>query len=357
MNIAIIGCGFIAETHAAEVNRLGHRIITVIDADANRAKTFAEKYGAASYGTDFERALEEDVDSVHVCTPPNLHYDMVCRIIEAGKHVICEKPLCLEPEKARDLYDRAREKGIVAAVNFNVRYHEACMRAKETVAADDFGRICMIHGRYLQEFHVLPADYMWRYISELAGPMRATTEIGSHIFDLVRYISGLEIEAVSANYGLFNPVRFEKDGVMYREEIPGSRRIEVESDDAAVISLRFSNGAIGNILLSEVSHGRNNYVELEVTGTEKSVWWNSEEPYKLNSASKFSGVNTMTNAFGGGFPNTFGSFFEAVYADVINGRPSDKPEYPSFKDAYINSAICDAVYRSAKADSAWIKVE
>lgn len=356
MNIAILGCGNIANTHAPEVAKLGHKIVAAIDTNPATAKAFGERWGAGYIGSDFERALADDIDSVHVCTPPTLHYEMVKKIVEAGKHVICEKPLCLDPAEAKDLWERAREKGVVTAVNFNVRYHEACRRAREVIGGEDFGRVCLIHGSYLQEFHVLPAEYMWRYIPELAGPMRATTEIGSHWIDLARYWTGLEIEAVSANYGKFSPERYKKDGMMYAQPQEGGEPVTVDTDDAAVVSLRFRNGAIGSLLLSEVSHGRSNYVGMEVTGTQKSVWWNSEDPYKLRTATKFGGVTTLTNAFGGGFPNTFGAFFREVYADMERGEPSEKPAFPTFYDAYINSAVCRAIYESANNDSAWTEV-
>lgn len=356
MNVAILGCGFIAETHAQEIKKLGHNIKAVIDTNINTAKAFADKWSAEYAGDDFERVLADDIQVVHVCTPPMLHYEMVQKIIEADKHVICEKPLCINPNDAFYLYKKANEKGIVSAVNFNVRYHEACQRAKTAIAQNDFGRINLIHGRYLQEFHVLPADYMWRYIPELAGPMRATTEIGSHWIDLARFITGLEIDEVCAEYGKFSKTRFVRENIMYEEKVAESEEVYVDSDDAAVIMLRFSNGAIGNLVLSEVSHGRSNCVEIEVTGTKQSVWWSSEEPYKLNSASKGSGVTTKTNAFGGGFPNTFGDFFREVYADIVSEKVSERPLYPTFRDAYINSSVCDAIYESANNNGKWEKV-
>lgn len=356
MNIAIIGCGNIAQTHAAELHGLGHQIVAAINATPQKAERFAAQWGASYAGSDIARALADDIDVVHICTPPTLHDEMVRTVIEAGKHVICEKPLCLDPVQARDLWQRVQAKGVVAAVNFNVRYHEACQRARAAIHAKDFGRICLIHGGYLQEFHVLPAQYMWRYIPELAGPVRATTEIGSHWIDLCRYWTGLEIEAVSANYGKFSPVRYRKDGMMYAEPQAGADEMEVDTDDAAVVSLRFSNGAIGDLLLSEVSHGRSNSVRMEVTGTKKSVWWDSEQPYQLHTAAKFSGVTTVTNAFGGGFPNTFGAFFREVYAEIEAGHPSQTPAYPTFYDGYRNAAVCRAIYESAAHNSQWTEV-
>lgn len=225
---------------------------------------------------------------------------MVKQLLEAGKHVVCEKPLCLSAAEARDLMDLGAKKHLLTAVNFNVRYHEACQRAKTLISSEEFGAPCLISGSYKQEFHVLPNAYMWRYIPSLGGDMRAVTEIGSHWIDLVRYWTGLEITAVSAAFGKFSPDRFLKDGTMYPTRQEGSEPIRVDSEDAAAVTLRFSNGALGSLLLSEVSHGRNNAVQLEVSSARKSVWWCSEDPYRLYQSSKFAGVQAQTNAFGGG---------------------------------------------------------
>jgi predicted dehydrogenase len=356
MHTAIIGCGFIANLHAQALMELGHAPVVVIDTQLPQAEAFAKQWGAKRFGDDFSLALGDEIRSIHICTPPILHPAMIKAAILAGKHVVCEKPMCLNPAEAKELWRLAQEKGVVGAVNFNVRFHDACQQAKKLIPAPDFGRICLIHGSYLQEFHALPSDYNWRYKPELAGPMRATTEIGSHWIDLARFWTGQEIEEVSASYGMFTPQRFLSDGIMFAQEKENSSKISVDSEDAAVISIRFSNGAIGNLLLSEVSHGRNNRVSIEVTGTRQSVWWNSEDPYRLNRSHKGEGTITQTNAFGGGFPETFKAFFKEVYQDIAAGRPSDTPSYPTFYDGYVNVAVCAAIYESATHNSKWVKL-
>lgn len=186
--------------------------------------------------------------------------------------------------------------------------------------------------------------------------MRATTEIGSHWIDLARYLTGLEIVEVSANFGKFNPSRYLKENMMYAEEEEGSEGITVESEDAALISMRLSNGAIGNVVLSEVSHGRSNRVAIEITGSKQSVWWNNENPYLVSKAKRHEGINQVVNAFGGGFPTTFKDFFAAVYKTIECGRPDHFPSYPTFRDGYINALVCRSIYESAQDDSRWVKV-
>ncbi len=268
MRTAIVGCGFIGNVHAQAVRELGHTLALVVDSSEQKARDFAGHWKVDHYGVDFSRALDDEIQCIHICTPPALHYSMAKDALLAGKHVICEKPLCLNPEEGKELLKIAQENHLVNAVNFNVRFHDACRPARDYISSPDFGKICLIHGSYLQEFHALPGEYSWRYKPEFAGQMRATTEIGSHWIDLARYWTGLEIAEVSADFGKFAPDRFIEDGLMIAEPIGKSKHLRVESEDAASISIRFSNGAIGNLLLSEVSHGRNNLLSIEVTGTE-----------------------------------------------------------------------------------------
>lgn len=359
MKIAIIGNGFIANTHAQELTGMGRKISVVVgnESHAENARAFQQRWNIDEVSFNFNRVLEDDISVVHVCTPPTIHYEMVKKLVLAGKHVICEKPFCLEAGQARELYEMAKERKLVTAVNFNVRYHDACQQIRQRVSSGELGRILMIHGGYEQEFHALPAEYSWRYLPTLAGKMRATTEIGSHWIDLARFLSGLEIIAVSATYGKFQPDRYEKGGLMYADFIEGSTPVNVDSDDAVLATLRLSNGALASLFLSEITHGRNNYVNIELTGTDSTLRWNSESPYKVESAKKFAGTLTRTNAFGGGFPNTFSAFFREVYKDMDAGVPSYDASYPSFYDGYLNAAVCEAIYTSANNHSIWTEVK
>jgi len=283
------------------------------------------------------------------------HYEQAKAIIAAGKHLICEKPLTINAKEAANLYNLAKEKGVIAAVNFNVRFHEACQRAKQLIFQKEFGDIRLIHGSYLQEFHANSDFYNWRYQPTEGGAMRATTEIGAHWIDLVRYWTGLEISAVAANFGHFQPNRFlTQDGKIHQEEQTNSELVKVTSEDAATILLRFSNRAIGNLILSEVSHGKKNQLRLEVTGSHQSVWWNNETPYQLFHGAKDKGVQMTTNPFGGGFTETFKQLFQNVYAAIE--APSKVANYPTFKDGAINASVCEAIYKSATNHSIWVNI-
>ena len=122
MQAAIIGCGFIANSHAQAIKELGQTLALVIDLSRQKAEDFARDWKADRFGDSFPSALEEGIQCVHICTPPTLHYSMVKEALKAGKHVICEKPLCVNPEQGAELVKIAQERNLVNAVNFNVRF-------------------------------------------------------------------------------------------------------------------------------------------------------------------------------------------------------------------------------------------
>ena len=354
---AICGAGNIAKSHAIILRELGIPILLVVDINEERAKAFAEQYGIANYSTREEDLYQAKADCVHVCTPANLHYDMVKKLLEKDYHVFCEKPLCFDDEEAKTLYQLAKEKNRLHAVGFNVRFHKAVQEARKLVANPEFGRVNLIHGSYLQEYHVFPAPYDWRYNEKLAGRMRAVTEIGSHWTDLAQFITGKGITAVSALFSNFVPTRALQDGMMYP---PGSRAgsetVTIHSEDAALIHLQFEDGAVGSVVLSEVSAGRINHLSIEIAGQNQSVWWNSEENNRLNVASKNQGVNTSVFPFGGGFRDTLRGLFAAFYKDIERGYAEEPPTYPTLYDGMRNVFICNAIYESATNSGKWISI-
>lgn len=359
MKTAIWGAGYIACTHAEALLAAGIDIAAVVDVNEEKAKAFAAQYQIEKWGRDSSLLLADEIRTVHVCTPPNLHYDMVMMLLEHGKNVLCEKPLCFENGQAEKLAKKAKECGVVCAINYNVRFHMACQKARKLVDSESFGRVNLIHGSYLQEFHAFPAPVDWRYHTELAGRMRAVTEIGTHWVDIAQYISGQKITALSANFGNFYPERYVEAGMMYPDSDHGRRqeRMNVSSEDAAAVNLKFENGAIGTVLLSEVSQGRVNRISLEVTGEKMNLWWNSEDNNILNTAVKGNGVNSEIFAFGNGFMDTFRELVKAFYKDVKAGCVSDSPVYSTFEDGKDIVKICNAMLQSADSDGKWVSVE
>ena len=354
MNIAVIGCGNIAATHAQVLNEMGLRIALCVDNDIEISKAFAEKWHAGEYSGEVSRALESAIDVAHVCTPPALHYGMVKALINARKHVFCEKPLCLDNTEADELAALAVKEKVVNAVGYNIRYHLPCREIAKRVQSPAFGRIYLIHGSYLQEFNAFPAHLDWRYDKALAGSMRAVTEIGSHWFDLAQTLSGKKITAISAAFGNFNPTRRVENGMMIGGGEPRAQ-IRVDSEDAAVIHMKFEDNAVGSVILSEVSQGRINRLHLEITGEHENVWWDSENNNVYHIGKKNAGIQTSVFPFGNGFADTQRLLFRQVYGDIEAGAPSRNPSYPTFKHAAEIVRLCNAAYQSANGGSKWIQ--
>lgn len=354
---AIWGAGGIAQTHAMALRTVGVPVRTVVSHSEAGARAFAQQWGIPQWSTDPAALLDESIGSVHVCTPPGLHYEMVRFLLEHGRHVLCEKPLCLDPDEAGELARLAREKGLACAVNLNVRFHPACQEAKARVADPAFGPVFLVHGAYLQEFHALPAPYGWRYDEAVGGTMRAVTEIGTHWLDLAEYLTGERITAVQALFGCFQPERLLKDGMM---EPPGAAEgvpVTVRSEDSALLHFRMAGGAIGSAVLSEVSHGRTNRLTLEITGQNRSVWWDSEASTALHGASKGSGVRTALYPFGfNGFTDTFITLAGRYYAALGWTTPAERGDFPTFEDGAHLAHLCRAVERSARENGVWADV-
>ena len=335
------------------------------------AKAFAKKWGIPKWVTSVEAIMESEADVIHICTPPATHGAFVKAALDAGKHALCEKPLSLSETEAKDLADQAAKSGKICGMVLNVRYHMACQRAKELVENGSIGRPILIHGTYLQEFGALPTAYDWRYHPETGGEMRAVSEIGTHWFDIAEYVSGQRIKEVSALFACYTPHRILKNGMMYpledseKRDVTGRKiqasdsgdgeKIEVISEDAAIIQMKFENQAVGSVVLSEVSPGRGNHLSLEITGTDGNIWWNEEENNQLFAAKKGEGIQKEVFAFGNGFSETFTQMFEAFYQAVQEGKPAET--YPGFECGARIAKICAGVLKSAGNHGEWTSVE
>lgn len=345
MKTAIIGTGGIAHVHAAALRELGHTIALVVGHSAASAALFSKEVGCIRSSDHLTMDLLADVDCVHICVPPENHAEFLEICLRAGKHVLCEKPLSLSAEEAAGLADLAEKCGVVAAVNFNNRFYPACGRVRN--AAAEMGRIVLVQGHYRQEFHILPTQYSWRYREAL----RATTEIGSHFIDLMRYLTGLEIEAVSAAFLNATPKRYLRDGMMYPDG--NGTPVSVASEDAAAVTFRLLGGALASAVFSEISPGRSNDLTIEISSPEKSISWCSEQPYETVSG-KLGGLTRQCDAFGGGFSDTFRDGFRAFYQSVETGTPD--PRLATFRDGAANAAVCAAIAKSARAGGEYVEV-
>ena len=356
MKAVIIGAGFAGQVHAAALKACGVEVVGIITSREETAEAFAKQWNIPRWGTDLSLAFSEDVDAVHICTPPTSHGRMVKELLAHGKNVLCEKPLSFDAEEAAEIAKVASESGRICALTFNVRYHMAVQKARQIIASGEFGRPLLIHGNYMQEFNAFPAPLDWRYKPELAGTMRAVSEIGSHWIDLAQYISGKKVTAVSALFGNFHPDRILADGMMYPTDADvKGEPIHIVSEDAAALTFQYEDGAMGNVLLSEISPGRGNRLTLEITCQYGNLWWNEEDNNILYTAKKGEGVRMEVFAFGNGFTDTFRTLLENYYQAIADGKTTG--DWPTFEEGAQVTAVCCAAAKSAEEDSRWVKLQ
>lgn len=348
MNAILVGCGQIALTHLAALKRLGHTVTWVVGRHAERTEAFAKEHGIAHFTTDLCEALQSDADTAHICTPPTQHGEAIRQCLAAKKHVISEKPLCLTVSEAEALAALAEKSDVVTALCCNVRFYPANMEAAKAIREGKIGRPLILSGSYLQAFHAPPHDDGWRFDPALSGDQRAISEIGTHWVDLAYAWTGLRVTAVSAALGNWYPMRYRKDGKLTAD--PSGEPVRVETEDAAAITLRFENGAIGALMLSELSRGHFNDLSLEVAGTDGTLHWEELHPERLDRAED----GTMqAHALGTiAREDTFFYLFREVYA-AIEGRAHHP--FPTFADGAYLVRVCAAIRKSG-VDGEWVNV-
>ena len=378
LTAGIVGVGFIGVAHAEALRRLGVRIGGVVGSSPERTRAKAEAAGLPHVHDSLEAMLEDAaIDVVHVASPNHVHAEQVLAALDAGKHVVCEKPLGLDSGQTAQLVAAAEASGRVHAVCFNVRFYPLCQQMHAMVAGDELGPPRFVTGTYLQDWLLEPTDWNWRVDPAQGGRLRAVADIGSHWLDLARFVTGRRVVEVMADLHTFVPVRSRPEGSVETFAAgPGDEalvEVEVGSDDAAGILLRFEDGTRGSLAVSQVSAGRKNAIEIEVDGERSAVSWFSEDPDRLwighrgrpnevlqRDAGLVAPEVRDTIGYPGGhvegYPDTFRALFARVYADIARGGPSEAPTYPTFHDGHDAVVVTEAIATSAQTGR-WTPVE
>jgi predicted dehydrogenase len=374
---AVIGSGFIGTVHVEALRRIGVRVTGVLGSSAERsAENAAALDVPRGYASLDEMLGDGDVQVVHVTSPNQLHHRQVLAILAAGRHVICEKPLAMTSAESAELVEAARSSGRVNAVNFNLRFYPLNQHVSELVRGGGLGSVRLVTGRYFQDWLLLDTDWNWRLEKAQGGALRAVGDIGSHWLDLTSFLTGLRVESVLADLTTFIPVRQKPTGSVLTfatERAADTMPIEIDTEDVALILLRFAGGARGSVAVSQLSPGRKNSLAYEIDGAESAVAWDSEVPEQLwighrdrpnevlirNPALMNEAGRAAARLPGGhveGFADTFGAAFATVYDDVAAGRPSPSPRYATFADGHVEMLIGDAVLESNRTGQ-WVDVD
>lgn len=374
----VVGVGFIGVAHVEALRRIGVNVKGVVGSSPERARAKAETSQLPPVYESIEAMLADpEVDAVHIASPNHVHADQTRAALAAGKHVVCEKPLALDHHDTSDLVLRAAQSKLVNAVCFNLRFYPICHQMKAMVASGAIGEPRFLTGAYLQDWLLLPSDWNWRLVPGKAGGLRAVADIGSHWLDLSRFITGQRVVEAMAELHTFVPIRRHPPGPVetFAAASNATNLIEeqMSSDDAASIMLRYEDGARGLVAVSQISAGRKNSVSIEVDGAESALSWYSEDPDRLwighrgrpneilqRDPSLLDPLAKRIAAYPGGhvegYPDTFRALFSRVYVDILTGRPSSEPDYPTFADGHDALCVTEAVAASS-ASGARTKVE
>jgi predicted dehydrogenase len=375
---AVVGLGFMGRTHIQSLRRLGVEVRGILGVDREEGERAGQELGEMRVYPAFDDLLADpEVGVVHLCTPNHLHFPMAKAALQAGKHVVCEKPLALNPDESSELARLAQQTKRVAAVNYNLRYYPLVQEARALLQAGEAGEARLIHGGYLQDWLFLETDWNWRLEPDQGGELRVVADIGTHWLDMVTWLTGLEVTAVMADLATFLPRRRRPRHAV--ETFAGkltlpeeTEEVPIHSEDAACILLAFSNGGRGTLTLSQVSAGRKNYLWWEIDGSRSSLRWDQENPNQL-----WVGLREQPNQLvmkdpalmrpeargyagfpGGhaeGYPDTFLQLFRPVYTAARDGT-ARQGDYPTFADGHRELLLCRAIQQSAR-ERRWIELK
>ncbi len=296
--------------------------------------------------------------------------------MEAGKHVLCEKPLALSSVEAAEMVRIANERNLANCTFHNLRYYPQVQNMRRMREAGELGEIYVVQGTYSQDWLFYDTDYNWRVDRKANGPSRTFADIGTHWCDLVEHVTGLRITSLCADLQIFHTTRKKPKGSVetFAGKTPrGTNYLEIpiDTEDFGSVILRLGDRACGAMTVSQISAGRKNRLFVEIYGTKGSVAWNQENPDELwigrrNSPNqlvvkdptlmkkKARSYADLPGVLSEGYNDTLKQEFRRFYRTVADRSP--QVEYPTVEDGLRQLYIIEAVLRSSDK-KAWMKVE
>ena len=378
LNSAIIGLGYIGESHIEAINRIGLcNLVGVYDANMELAKAKAQYYGIKKcYQSIDELLADDEIEVVHNCTPTILHHSLNCKILSAGKHLLSEKPLCTTKEEAEQLLALKKSlPHLVAGVNFNYRLNPLVMEMKDRIEKGEIGKVRIIQGSYLQEWLLNDTDYSWRLEPEMSGNSCAIADIGSHWMDAIQFVTGHKIVRVMADVQTLVPVRKKpkKANLTFTSAVPTDfDEVEVKNEDYASVMFKTDKGAHGVFCVSELCAGHGCYFNFEIDGEKASFKWNQEENDRLwmgrrdddnrliirnpNTLSPYAKAYTgLAMGHPEGWNDAFKGNIWSFYKYIQDGKVGEPP-FATLEEATRLVALTEAIIRSGKEEK-WIEVK
>lgn len=326
---------------------------TIVGRDEANVKQAADKFGWLSYETDWRRLIErDDIDIIDIGTPNHLHAEIATAAAQAGKHIICEKPLAMHKEQAFTMWKAAQKAGVIHMISHNYRFAPAIQYAKKLIDEGIIGEIYHVRAQYLQDW-LMDADFplVWRLKKEICGS-GTLGDLMAHSIDLARFLVG-EIKEVSGMMETF----------IKQRPVEGEQTMaDVDVDDAAAALAKFENGAFGVFEASRYSKGNRNGNRLEINGSKGSLRWDMEnmntlQLYLDNDVFGMQGFRTIhctesIHPYAGAYwPAGHGIGYEHTFINLMHafmqGISTNTNPSPSFEDGYRNQVVLDAIAKSA----------
>jgi predicted dehydrogenase len=379
IGVGMVGYAFMGRAHSLAwntVNRvfdvpLRPRLAAICGRDQAAAEATAGRFGWAAAETDWRALIaRDDVALVDICAPGDLHAPIAIAALEAGKHVLCEKPLAntlAEAEAMTAAADAAYPGGTRAMVGFNYRRVPALALARQLVEQGRIGPLRHLRAVYLQDWLTdADAPLTWRMRAERAGS-GALGDLGAHIVDLARYLTGDEITGVGALSATFVAERPLADG-------PGTGTVgtgPVTVDDAVVFTAKLASGALASFEATRYATGRKNSLRIELNGSAGSLAFDLERLNELEffDASADGGVSGfrrvlvtegshpyLSGWWPPGHPLGWEHTFTHQARDLLTAIAHGAQPLPSFGDGLAVQRVLDAAARSAASGNSWESV-
>jgi len=383
LRVGLVGHAFMGAAHSQAWRTAPHffdlplrpELTALAGRDAARVREAAARLGWASTETDWRRLVErDDIDLVDVCTPGDTHAEIAIAALDAGKHVLCEKPLAntvAEAEAMAAAAERAAARGVRSMVGFTYRRVPAIALARQLVAEGRLGTIRHVRAQYLQDWIADPAAPMsWRLDKDKAGS-GALGDIGAHIVDLTQHITGQRLTGVSALLETFVRERPLPAASGSLSGVGGEGTGTVTVDDAAVFLARFDGGALGSFEATRFALGRKNAIRIEINGSAGSLAFDFED---MNVLHYFDGSDPAATAgfrrivvtepdhpyVAAWWPAGHGLGYEHGFThqvvDLVSAIAKGDDPTPSFADGLQVQRVLDAVERSAADRSTWTEI-
>ncbi len=376
LKAAVIGTGFMGRVHLEMLRRVEFvEVVAIVGRELAKAQKLASGFEIQAFD-DYRKLLQNStLDAVHICTPNASHYQMAKDALQAGKHVLSEKPVTISVEEARELVALAEKAGLRNCVCHNLRYYPMVQQIRRMREAGELGEILVAQGTYSQDWMMYPTDWSWRVDPNVSGPSRVMADIGSHWFDMIEHLTGLRVKSLCADLQIFHPTRKRPKGSVetFTGKLPSADEVEdapVVTEDFGTVLFRLGDRARGSITASQVSAGRKNALCVEIYGTKASVAWKQERPDELWIGQR-NGPNQeivkdpsllraearayadLPGGHSEGYDDTFKQVFRRFYRSIAD--PSAPAEYPQIADGLRQMNILQAELESNRT-RAWVNV-